>query len=189
MLTTFEQPPLITIHFLGELGDRFGKLHCVRGRSVAELMQGVIANYPELRPHLYRNDEYAVLDVYGDRSLGEDELLQPVKELAIVPVVGGSGGNGWRIVLGTVLAVAGAFTGGSTLILAGIAMAGGAIVQMLSPKPKTPGEGARDESYLFNSSSGIAQDADPTPRAYGRTLLPAIVLNEDIDVSDLAVGN
>ena len=85
------------------------------------------------------------------------------------------GGGGFlRAVVGVVLIAASFIIPGSGFLLsAGVALAAGGVLEMLTPKTKANTQDAKDraQSYLFSTLDGNPDDADPVPVVFGRLRL------------------
>lgn len=84
------------------------------------------------------------------------------------------GGGLLRAVVGVVLIAASFLIPGSGFLLsAGVALAAGGVLEMLTPKTKANTQEAKDraQSYLFSTLDGKPEDADPVPVAFGRLRL------------------
>ena len=183
-----KQAPFLTIHLAGGLCDRYGREHKLRAWSVQEGIQGLAVNYPGLRDELLTGEGfYNVISLKDNKELSEAELQSPI-DVLIAPAVSGAGGNLGRGLLGAALLITGAFTGGSTLILGGISLLGGAILNALSPKQKQKNSSEETKRSDIFEESATAIDSDPCPRAYGRIKVRALVLSQNISVSDIPVN-
>lgn len=130
-----------------------------------------------LRFAIFRNRE----------NVGEGEFtLSGTTEIRIVPVISGSKNGGlFQVVLGAVMIVAGFIVAGGSLgtaapvgtamVMMGVSMVLGGVVQMLTPVPKAPGQqeqGVTENkpSYLFNGAFNSTQQGLPVPVVYGKML-------------------
>lgn len=187
MLKTIEQPPLVTIRFQGDLAEKFGAEHQARGYSVPELIKGVCVNQPALKTYLYDTGvEFKACR--GEAQIeNEDQLCCPVAAdcLTLKPYPAGSGGVG-RLLGGIALLGIGLGTGGTSLAIAGLAATFSAASQLISGKNKTPGtKTERDNSFLFDSFGGAANDNDPVPLPYGEGPSVGIPLSLAVSTSDI----
>ena len=170
----------------------------------AEAVRFLIANWPELQSHM-AEQVYKVTT--GDFEVSTDELHYPASnEVKIIPVIGGSGGNTTRFIIGAALiAVAiaapgaglflkgsmgfGAF-GGSALYAAagnlGLALVIGGIEDMLSPTPKNP-EYEQDPklSYSFGGVQNTTRAGTPVPIVYGEIFTGSVIISAAIDTEQV----
>jgi predicted phage tail protein len=138
-----------------------------------------------LRFAIFRNRE----------NVGESEFtLSGTTEIRIVPVIAGSKNGGlFQSVMGAALIVVGAIiTGGSfgsaapfgsALIMMGVSMVAGGIVQMLTPVPSSKSGSQQEQastenkpSYLFNGAFNSTQQGLPVPIVYGQMLVGSSVV-------------
>ena len=170
----------------------------------AEAVRFLIANWPALQSHM-AEQVYKVTT--GDFEVSTDELHYPASnEVKIIPVIGGSGGNTTRFIIGAALiAVAiaapgaglflkgsmgfGAF-GGSALYAAagnlGLALVIGGIADMLSPTPKNP-EYEQDPklSYSFGGVQNTTRAGTPVPIVYGEIFTGSVIISAAIDTEQV----
>jgi predicted phage tail protein len=188
-----------TILLLGELGKHFGKKFEMDVKNPAEAVRALCANFPGFRTYVLesgkRNVFYKVL--VGKQAQTPDELHNPCGKsvIKIVPVIGGAGGRAnpiTFIVAATLIAIA-VFVPGPWspyLMNAGIAMAIGGVVQMLTPLPKTPNQEDRPDnkpSYIFNGAVNTTAQGYPVPVGYGRMIVGSAVISAGITVDELAI--
>ncbi|EJM73107.1 tail assembly protein [Pseudomonas sp. GM60] len=136
-----------------------------------------------LRFAIFRNRE----------NVGEGEFtLSGTTEIRIVPVISGSKNGGlFQVVLGAVMIVAGFIVAGGSLgtaapvgtamVMMGVSMVLGGVVQMLTPVPKAPGQQEQGitenkPSYLFNGAFNSTQQGLPVPVVYGQMLVGSSVV-------------
>lgn len=136
-----------------------------------------------LRFAIFRNRE----------NVGEGEFtLSGTTEIRIVPVISGSKNGGiFQVVLGAVMIVAGFIVAGGSLgtaapvgtamVMMGVSMVLGGVVQMLTPVPKAPGQQEQGitenkPSYLFNGAFNSTQQGLPVPVVYGKMLVGSSVV-------------
>lgn len=181
----------------GSLAKTFGRQH------FRQLETGTAAEAFNALKHTLRGFEDFVRDsarrglryaIFRNReNVGESGFsLSGTTEIRIVPVIAGSKNGGlFQTVLGVVLIVVGvvvtAISGGgaspvgAALISAGIGIAIGGVVQMLSPVPKTPNQqeqsGTENKpSYLFNGAFNSTQQGLPVPVVYGKMLVGSSIV-------------
>lgn len=171
---------LRTIRLYGQLGSRFGRVFRLAVNSPAEAVSALCAILPGFQHYLARaKDQGMAFAVFiGTQNLTKEQLKDPPgsDDIRIAPVLQGSKRGGvLNTILGVVLIVIGIYgnaTGGwgQPFINAGIGLAIGGVVQMLSPQPK--GLGAQDSvenrpSYSMNGTVNTQAQGNPVPVAYG----------------------
>lgn len=197
MCAAFVQP-LTTILLSGSLAQTFGRKH------VRFLETGTTAEAFSALKHTLEGFEDFIRDsarhglryaIFRNReNVGESEFtLSGTTEIRIVPVIAGSKNGGiFQAVVGAVLIVAGLFiTGGtfgagapfgSAMIMMGVSMVAGGVIQMLTPVPKAASqqEQATTEnkpSYFFNGAFNSTQQGLPMPVIYGLMLTGSSVIS------------
>lgn len=167
--------------------------------SAAEAVRFLVANFPQVEK--YMSDKHYRVSV-GNYDLRLEELHDPTgrQQIRIIPVIGGAGGVGTRILAGVALVAlsfvsfgAGAFAGvgvagafGSTALFGiGASLVLGGIAQLLSPVPTIPqGPGSDNDPRKTYNFSGIQQTSRqgvPVPIVYGKTLCGSVVISAGID--------
>ena len=196
---------LRTVRLYGRLGTKFGRVHRLAVDSAAEAVRALGALFPEFDGYLIqskdRGEGYAVF--YGKKNLEKEALHNPSfnQDIRIAPVLLGSKNGGWlNIIVGAVLIVVGAIiTGGtfgagapfgSALIVMGIGMIAGGVVQLLTPVPK--GSSAKDRpdnqaSYSFNGPINTQAQGNPVQVLYGELHVGSAVLSAGINAEDQAI--
>lgn len=190
-----------TIRLHGELGKKYGEVHHLAVKSVAEAIRALSANYRDFPKHLIdsEQDNVGYHVVVDDETIGEDQLKDPAsREIHLIPVVMGAGSATGKIILGAVLVVAGVaigFLSGGTaafvsgfLINVGGAMILGGVVQALSPTPKKPDSPASPDnqpSYNFSGPINSAASGSAVPICYGRLLVGSAIISAGISVDSL----
>jgi predicted phage tail protein len=193
-----------TILLLGELGKTFGKRFQMDVKNPAEAVRALCANFPEFQKYVLesgkRNVFYKVL--VGKEARTADQLHDPAGKdvIKIVPVIGGAGGraNPFTFIAAAVLIVASialnvVFPGNPVspyLMNAGIAMAIGGVVQMLTPLPKSPNQEDRPDnkpSYIFNGAVNTTAQGYPVPVGYGRMIVGSAVISAGITTDEVPV--
>lgn len=184
----------VTVKLTGILGRRFGREWQLNINSPSEALRAIGCQVEGFAKFLYESADngivYRVVD--GDPAgLAEEELQfgLKTKTLVIAPIVQGAGGFG-RILLGAALIGAAFLVPGGFLGLSSttIGLIGGSLVlsgisQLLSPTPKTPKEGEKRESYLFDRAAGTGSQGTPVPILFGQRLVSEmLVLSSGIDV-------
>lgn len=74
------------------------------------------------------------------------------------------------------------------MFAAGIGMAAGGVVQMLSPQPKGRNgqESSNQPSYIFNGAVNTEAQGHPVPLLYGRMIVGSAVISAGIEADDYA---
>ena len=180
---------MITVCLYGGLRE-CGRRFDLQVASPAEAVHALTVQIPALRQKL-RQGFYQVR--FGRRDWSEGELKsgfgQPAEGvLHIVPRVQGAGKNGGIIqtVLGVVLIVVGALTswsGGASLVVAGVGMVAGGVAQMLTKPPKfETGKGVESSrNSSFSNLSNTAAQGQSMPLAYGRIYCGSRVVSQGIE--------
>ena len=173
--------------------------------SAAEAVRFLVANFPQLRPHMA--EQYYKVSV-GTYALTADELHDPVgqQEIKIVPVLAGAGGATGKILAGVALiglslisfgagtAFAGAFAKGAwasaALFSVGATLALGGVAQLLTPVPVVPTTGPDTQqdprkSYSFSGIQQTSRQGVPVPVVYGETLVGSVVISSGVDTDNL----
>lgn len=172
-----------TVKLYGVLRKHFGRKYVLDVQSPREAVQALCIMLPGFEKFLATGEERGlVFTVFsGRRNLAPEELdLQgsDAEEIRIAPIIQGSKQGGlFQVVLGAVLVVAGALTGGLSsgvgiaLMAGGAALALGGVVQMLSPTAKTGSldrnEDGNNPSYGFGSAVTTIAQGNPYPVLYG----------------------
>lgn len=166
----------------GKLGAKFGREHFLAVGSVAEAVRALGILFPGFQQHLMDSpNPYAVF--IGKQNIEADRLRDPVgiDEIRLMPIPAGSKSGGlFAVIVGAVLVVAGVATANPALVMAGVGMAVGGAVMMLSPQ--TTGIGALDSaenrpSYAFNGPVNTAAQGNPVPIAYGELIIGSMVIS------------
>jgi predicted phage tail protein len=116
---------MCNVHFMGELGEKFGKKFRLQIATPAEALRALIYQIPDLRK-VMRDGNYQVLRVSKKTTfhLGEEHLtlgMGRATDLVVVPVMEGakSGSGIGKIIAGVVLIAASIVTAGATAGFAG----------------------------------------------------------------------
>ncbi|MEO8641836.1 hypothetical protein, partial [Pseudomonas sp.] len=186
-MTAANNKAMTMILLSGSLAKAFGRQHFrqLETGAVVEAFSALthtLNGFEDfIRDSARRGVRYAIFR--NRENVGEGEFtLSGTTEIRIVPVIAGSKNGGlFQTVLGVALIVVGAvITGGtfgagapfgSALIMMGISMTIGGVVQMLSPTPKAPSQqdqasSENKPSYLFNGAFNSTQQGVPVPVVY-----------------------
>ena len=202
------------IHLYGQLGKRYGRTHRLDVASPAEAIRAMDANHPGFMDEILAlgRQGYGYRIAHGARgNIGVnkgEELGQPVSgDIRITPVLEGSkkGGIG-QILAAVVLIVASIYappvagamgastaTGAaiaSSMMSAGIAMAIGGVIQLLSPQPKAAEKGGSEgTSYMFDGATNTMAQGHPVPVGYGEMIVGSAVISAGIEVDQVKIPN
>jgi predicted phage tail protein len=191
---------LRTIRLYGKLGAKFGREFKLAVNSTAEAVRALCVQLPGFEAYLTQaKDNGMVFAVFlGKTNIGEELLRAPVgKEvIRIAPVMAGSKKQGWvNVIVGIVLVVVGVIYGywtgdwvnASKIIIMGIGMIAGGVVQLLSPQPKVskPKERPEDEpSYGFGGPVNTQAQGHPVPVLVGELIVGSAVVSAGIEAKD-----
>lgn len=189
-----------TIKLYGKL-RQFGREHKLAVSSPAEAIKALCVTVPGFEDFLKKSKEkglvYAVFN--GKNNIGLEELgMGGSKEIRIAPVpIGSKRGGLLQTVLGAVLVVAGFIYDrsgttsrlGMAMMSAGVAMAAGGVMQMLSPQPK--GNKMKEDSenmasYAFSGAVNTTAMGNPVPILAGQRLIGGAIISASIYSEDLA---
>lgn len=182
---------LKTIRLYGKLGAKFGRVHQLAVTNAAEAVRALCVLLPGFESHLaHAPGGYTVF--YGKENISPDQLKHPSgsDDIRIAPVPAGAKSGGiFAVVIGAVLIVAGAMTANPALIAAGVGMAMGGAMMMLSPQP--PGSASADSSannpsYAFNGAVNTEAQGNPVPLLYGEMIVGSAVISGGVYAEDRA---
>lgn len=210
---------MLTLHFHGALGERFGHRFELDVPDVAAALRLLTPQLPGLRRFV---EEHWFRIVHGDLHRGLDldldTLTLPAAEAHLVPVVAGAGGGGGgavKAVLGTaILATAVVMSGGTlaaplagmsgtaftvggmavsygSVALFGFALAAAGVSMMLAKPAGADYESREDErnSFIFNGAVNTSEQGSPVPVVYGRHMVGSKVVSSALVVDDISVSN
>lgn len=181
---------LRTIRLYGPLGARFGRVHRFAVSNTSEAVQALCSQKPGFERYLTEAKDngmtFAVFN--GKRNLKEENLHDPVgsEDIRIAPVPIGSKRQGLlQTIVGIILIVVGvmtSWTGGAGLVVMGIGMVAGGVIQMLTPMPKlsTLDSADANASYMFNGPVNTQAQGNPVPLCYGRLMVGSSVISAGI---------
>ncbi|CBJ83050.1 putative phage tail assembly protein (phage tail protein) [Xenorhabdus bovienii str. Jollieti] len=186
---------LRTIRLSGVLIPQFGREYKLAVSSPIEAIRALSVIIDGFEKFLLTAKErgltFAVF--IGKRNISRDELeLSGEGDIRIVPVIIGSKKAGiFQTILGAVMVVAGVFAWatpyGVPLVMSGVSMMLGGVVQMLSPMP---GGLARREdpdnkpSYAFGGPVNSIAQGNPVPIGYGRRRIGGAIISAGIYAED-----
>nr|WP_139671670.1 tail assembly protein [Pseudomonas sp. F16(2018)] len=197
--------PMITIKLSGSLAQKFGRTHRrqLESGDTWEAFNSLKATLAGFEEEIRRLDGMGLrFAVFRNRqNVGPEEFDRGgVRELRLVPVIGGSKRGGLlQTVVGIALIAAVAIfapaglgaigAGGAWGITGavGVSLALGGVIQMLSPQPKGLSTSAAPEnrpSYAFGSANNTTASGNPVPicigeRRWGGAIISASVYAED----------
>ncbi|KGT86141.1 phage tail assembly protein [Erwinia typographi] len=186
------QEVMTQIELGGVLGKTFGKTHYRLISTIHEATRALAATVDGFEKFMItskrRGLTYAVFR--GKKNIGEDDLGYPVTGdvIRIVPVIMGSKKAGLlQTILGAVLVVVGVVTQQYYLSAAGVSMALGGVIQMLSPQ--TAGLASKQDadnraSYAFGGVTNTAAQGYPVPLLYGKRRIGGAIISAGIYVED-----
>ena len=185
---TFSTPAMI---------KKYGRTHVINGNTTQELFRGLSCKLGDRFKNEVRAGKYYL---FRGKIKGEDyvdtlevpmNLSDNVTELTVKVATKGNGPVA-RIVIGVVLIVVGVFTswaGGAYLIQAGIALALGGVVQLLTPVPKvnsSANQAGSNPSFIFNGTVNVTEQGGPVPVVLGRMRRAGcVVLSAGLTVENL----
>ncbi|MDE9431350.1 tail assembly protein [Xenorhabdus bovienii] len=186
---------LRTIRLSGVLIPQFGREYKLAVSSPIEAIRALSVMIDGFEKFLLTARErgltFAVF--IGKRNISRDELeLSGEGDIRIVPVIIGSKKAGiFQTILGAVMVVAGVFAWatpwGVPLVMSGVSMMLGGVVQMLSPMP---GGLARREdpdnkpSYAFGGPVNSIAQGNPVPIGYGKRRIGGAIISAGIYAED-----
>ncbi|CCG85424.1 tail assembly protein [Erwinia piriflorinigrans] len=191
------------IELSGALGKLFGKTHHRLIRTTHEAARALSVTIDGFEQYMLsskrRGLTYAVFK--GKKNIGLDDLGYPVngEVIRIVPVIMGSKRAGMlQTILGAALIVAATIaTGGVAGIAAGgawaavgaagISMAIGGVIQMISPQAKglaSKQDADNQASYAFGGVTNTAAQGYPVALAYGKPRIGGAIISAGIYVED-----
>lgn len=218
------------VELLGVLGKKFGKTFNFDIKSPSEAIRALCINIPELKQFLLDSDKKGIAYkvIVGKEAQAIEDLYNPLgkQSIKIVPVLQGAGGGGFiNVIAGAALVAVGVAINvisggtlapiGNALIVSGIGMAIGGVVQMLTPIPtfdlgtgvsySTQGQGYGQSygqafsieqnnnqtadnrpSYVFNGAVNTTAQGNPVPIGYGRVIVGSSVISASIRAEELA---
>ena len=191
----------------GELAEEFGKEHNIAVKSFDEAIRAINCRRPGFRQAIKKDAEYALvrgryldtiekLQAKGDQ-LSEEEYKMRIKfnnneDFHIVPVAAGNKSGWFRVILGIVLIVVGAYFKMAPLIKIGAGLVLSGVSQLLSPMPEMNSiadayngrERPEDQpSYIFNGSINTTEQGTIIPLVYGESFIGSKTVSASLDVA------
>ena len=192
---------LRTIKLYGDLREITGHSELdAHVNSVGDSIRFLLMNWPQLEAHM-NTQNYQVLT--DGTEIGEEEIHYPVaREIKIVPVIAGAGGNTGRILIGAALIGLAFTTGGASLagLKAGTAFKGAAwwasgatmvgaslvlqgVTNILFPLPK-PEKFENDQdpriSFDFGGTPNTSRAGTTHPIVYGEIMTGSTVISMNL---------
>ena len=200
---------LVKVKLHGILGEKVNSSWDLAVNSLPEALRFVEMNTKKLYKTFYEFDQqnikFCVIingrnfhtdnppDINNPESIINSELLIKKKDLEtidIVPVIEGAGSDALGIftaILGVILIIIGAFTGGA-LIPVGLALLAAGVFTLLSKPPKFEDfreiEQGGKTSYLFSGPANIVGEGGPVPVGYGRLIVGSQVISASYVIRD-----
>ncbi|KRV76373.1 tail assembly protein [Pseudomonas citronellolis] len=203
-VSAIEYRAMTIIKLSGPLIREFGREHRrqLDTGSVQEAFSALRNTLPGFKEAIMRLQRLGMrFAIFRNRrNVGEDELAAGgTREVRIVPVIAGSKRAGlMQTVIGVALVVAatiaagpggfaaaGGITGATGM--AGVAMAIGGVVQMLSPQAQGLSQSAAPEnlpSYAFGSAKNTTASGNPVPLCYGKRRWGGAIISASIYAED-----
>lgn len=193
---------LTTVILDGAMGKKFGRRWRLAVDSPNEALRMIDANKPGvfvwIRDNLARYANYKVTCKYEDgrvEELDENEypLNRKATEIRFTPILEGSGAVG-RIIAGIVLVIVGillVWSVGLPIILAGIGLIVGGVIQLLTPQPKmgaqNPDSQKRSDgtSYYFDGPVNTVAQGATIQLIYGECLVGSHPIYAAVTVDDV----
>ncbi|QJQ21385.1 tail assembly protein [Pseudomonas sp. SK] len=200
--------PMTTIMLSGSLAQKFGRIHRrqLDTGDTWEAFQALKATLSGFEDEIRRLDGLGLrFAIFRNRqNVGTDAFDRGgVRELRIVPVIGGSKRGGLlQTVVGIALIAAATFaTGGlgaafaagaggwGVVAAVGASMAIGGVIQLLSPQAQGLSLSAAAEnkpSYAFGSARNTTASGNPVPICIGKRRWGGAIISVSIEAQDKA---
>lgn len=169
----------------GDLAKYFGKEHVIYVHNVEEAIKYLAVNFSQDFTKAFNAGYYYVRKVGKNvkRCLNEKELKFSLGDcdLHIIPVVKGAAMNqkskGWvKVGVGTLLAVAGAFTGQAWAVTMGIGIALQGVVDVLTYVPQKKQAEDNSNNTSFNPQN-VGAEGTTIPVIYGKVKIGSVVVS------------
>lgn len=196
-MSAVDQKAMTRILLSGSLAKAFGREHfrLLETGTTTEAFSALKHTIPGFEDFIRDSSRQGLrYAIFRNReNVGETEFaLSGTTEIRIVPIIAGSKSGGLlQTIVGAALIVGGLIiTGGSlgaaspfgtAMVMMGVSMVAGGVVQMLSPTPKSPSQQDQAStenkpSYLFNGAFNSTQQGLPVPVVYGKMLVGSMVV-------------
>ncbi len=186
-------PEMTTVYLSGPLIRKFfrKKDYLLDSQNTWEVFRALKATLEGFEREIKRLEALGMrFAIFRNRkNVGADEFDRGgAREVRIVPVIAGSKRGGvLQTVLAAVLIVVGVVAQQPWIIQAGVAMAIGGVIQMLSPQAKGLSQSGAPEnlpSYGFGSARNTTASGNPVPicigeRRWGGAIISASIVAED----------
>ena len=190
---------LVNIRLYGKLGARFGRVHRLAVTSPAEAVKALSVVIDGFEEYLInaKSDGLVFAVFRDDKNIGLEDIDvgSGSGDIRIAPIIEGSKKSGlFQTILGVALIAAAAFAPGlsiaasNIIFKAGVAVALGGVVQMLSPQ--TPGLATRQDadnkpSYAFGGAVNTTAMGNPVAVLYGEREIGGAVISAGILAEDI----
>jgi predicted phage tail protein len=182
---------MTTVLLYGHLRAKYGKYFKLAVNTPVEAVKLLSANFPDFKRELTKyTPGYHIF--CGNRNISDKEINHPAggKVIRFVPATEGSKKQGvLTTIVGIVLIVVGVYFEQPSLVGAGVSMAFGGVVQLLSrtPKKEDPNE-VHKPSYSFDGPVNTTAQGHPVPVGYGQLIVGSAVLSGGIYVQQIGIG-
>lgn len=184
-----------TVKLSGRLARMFGRDHkfFLDTGSVNEAFSALRNALPGFKSEIERANKLGMrYAIFRNRTNeGKDAFsLDGSREIRIIPVLEGSKRGGiLQTIIGVVMIGAGVFFGQPWLVQAGIGVAIGGVIQMLSPQAKglsVTEDSANRPSYAFGGPVNTVAMGNPVGILAGRRQIGGAIISAGIYAEDLA---
>lgn len=186
-------PEMTTVYLSGPLIRKFfrKKDYLLDSQNTWEVFRALKATLEGFEQEIKRLEALGMrFAIFRNRkNVGADEFDRGgAGEVRIVPVIAGSKRGGvLQTVLAAVLIVVGVVAQQPWMVQAGVAMAIGGVIQMLSPQAKGLSQSGAPEnlpSYAFGSARNTTASGNPVPicigeRRWGGAIISASIVAQD----------
>ena len=188
-------PEMTTVYLSGPLIRKFfrKKNYLLDSQNTWEVFRALKATLEGFEREIKRLEALGMrFAIFRNRkNIGTDEFDRGgAREVRIVPVIAGSKRGGvLQTVLAAVLIVVGAVAQQPYLVQAGVALAIGGVMQMLSPQAKGLSQSAAPEnlpSYAFGSAKNTTASGNPVPICIGERRWGGAIISASIEAQDKA---
>jgi predicted phage tail protein len=187
------QPTMTTIQLTGSLAKKFfrTKDYLLGSESCNEAFSALRATIDGFSEEIKRLDRLGMrFAIYRNKkNVGEKDFqIGGTRVIKIVPVVQGAKRGGiLQTVLGAVIIAVGVYSQQPGIVAAGVGMAAGGVIQMLSPQASGLRQSASPEnmpSYAFGSAKNTTASGNPVPICIGRRRWGGAIISASIYAED-----
>lgn len=201
----------------GKLGKAFGRKWSLNVRTPIDALKMIDANkggiFKWIRDNLKTYSNYQVTCTYANgvvEKISQHELNMnmDIAEMRFTPIIeGAGGGKGMSIgmmILGVILLVVAIFfppaaagyfgiaaLSAGAVGMAGVGMALGGIIGMLTPQPKAPvnpSTAVNKTSYYFNGPENTIAQGLPVQLIYGRCMVGSHAIAASLSVNNMIIN-